>query len=406
MKILAVSELWPPASGSFVFEQIKAVAPFVSVTVAVLVPHAPNLPRYRAQRSPHANKSFGPCCMPELGEGVEVYYLHYRTIPELSKYVNSLQARSVLRRFLIQQKGRFDLIHAHFAYIAGFAAVSAGKRFGLPVIITAHGSDINVYTRRHPRTVVAARMTIWGLRHAAAVTVVSEDLKNKVSGLGVPDRNITVIPNGIRETFFYPRGKKFDLRRQLQLPQTGVCFLFVGNLVQVKGLEFLLNAFARFLEQESSTRVAPATLVMIGSGVLEMALKRQAEQLTIGRQIIWAGQRPYAEMPFWMSAAEFLLLPSLSEGYGLVILEALACGTPAIASRVGGVQEILTSPELGILVPPADSEALALAMRAALNKTWNVQNLVAYAHTHTWAERARCFLQLYHRLVPSKTASN
>jgi glycosyltransferase involved in cell wall biosynthesis len=401
VRILIVTELWPPASGSFVFEQVESIAKFVSTTVAVLVPLVPNLSRYRSQRSPHTNKPFGPCQIPELGQGVTVYYLRYKTIPELSRYLDSWQAWRALQHFLDHQRERFDLIQAHFAYTAGFAAASAGQRFHIPVIVTVHGSDINYYTRRNPRNWVAAIFTICGLRHATAIIAVSEDLKQKVAALGVPEHRITVLPAGIPESLFFPRGEKRALRRQLQLPENDILFLYVGNFVRVKGLEFLLKAFARV-----HTRLPQATLLMVGDGEAEAALKQLANTIGIDQHIIWAGRKLHAEIPFWMSAADLLVLPSLSEGYGLVLVEALACGTPVIASRVGGIPEILISPDFGEMAPPGDSEALAQAMLAATEKTWDRKKIVAYAQAHTWAQRTQSLLQVYQSVLAHGAKNN
>jgi glycosyltransferase involved in cell wall biosynthesis len=307
-----------------------------------------------------------------------------------------MQAFRALRRFLHGKRERFDLIHAHFAYVAGYAAVRAGRRFRIPTIVTVHGSDVNYYTRRHPRNWAAALATILGLRHATAITAVSNDLKNKVAALGVPDYRITVVPDGIDESVFFPRGERTALRRQLQLPETATVFLYVGNFARVKGLEFLLQAFASV-----RAHLPRAILVMVGKGELEVELKEHAQISGISQHVIWAGRKPHAEIPLWMSAADLLVLPSLSEGYGLVILEALACGTPAIASQVGSVPEILISDELGVMVPPSNSEALARAMLEAVGKSWDTKKLVAYAHANTWAERAPHFLKVYQSVLAS-----
>ncbi len=390
MKILFVTELWPPHGGSFVLDQVKSVAAFVSATVVVLIPHPPGFSRYCSMRSRFADKF----AEPELADEIPVYYLRYRTIPEFGKYLNSIQAFRSLAQFLRERRDRFDLVHAHFAYTTGFAAVCAGRSFGLPVIVTAYGSDIYFYTRRTPKNLVAAWFTIWGLRHATAITALSNDLAAKIAALGVSGPKITVIPLGINGTTFFPRGEKAALRRQLQLPDNGHLFLFVGNWVPVKGLTFLFDALAKVCQQFPAAKLA-----MIGQGKLEPLLKQQAQQLGIEKQIIWVGPRSHAEIPFWMSAADFLVLPSLSEGYGLVVLEALACGTPVIASQVGGIPEILISNDYGALVPPHNSEALARAMLGAIDKNWETKKLVDYAHTGTWSARTQKLVQVYKNLL-------
>ena len=400
MRILIVTEMWPPHSGTFVVEQIKSLAPFISITVAVLVPCPPDWPRYHSRRSPLTAMLEGPQHMPESGDQVSVYYLRYQTIPELGKYLNSRQAYHILAKFLQEHKD-FDLIHAHFAYVLGYAAVRAGQNLRLPVVVTTHGSDINYYTRRTLNNWTAAWPTIWGLQHANAVTVVCEDLRKKVFSLNIPNERITIIPAGVRENIFFPRGDKRVLRQQLKLSEKDMILLFVGNLISVKGLKFLFTALV-----QACKRISSIKLVIIGGGELENSLKKLAQTVGIAQNIIWAGRKPHAEIPLWMSAADFLVLPSLSEGYPMVVLESLACGTPVIASRVGGIPEILVSPDFGIMIPSHDSEALAQAIFAAAEKKWDHAKLASYAKANTWAERAERFLQVYQGLLGQAIKKN
>lgn len=400
MKILIVTEMWPPHSGTFVVEQIKSLAPFISIVVVVLVPNPPNWRRYRSRRSPLTEMPEGPQLMPGFGAQVVIYYLQYHTIPELGKYLNSIQAYRVLLKFLQQHKS-FDFIHAHFAYILGYAAVRAAQQLHLPVVVTAHGSDINYYTRRTPTNWAAAWPTIWGLRHATAVTVVCEDLREKILSFNVPAERMTIIPAGVQENIFFPRGEKKSLRQQLKLSEKDTILLFVGNLIPVKGLKFLFRAFKQVCEKHSSIK-----MIIIGGGDLEVSLKKFAHTLGIEPNIIWAGRKTHSEIPFWMSAVDFLVLPSLNEGYPMVVLEALACGTPVIASRVGGIPEILVSPDFGIMVPSCDSEALAQAILNVVSKNWDQTKLVAYARANTWAERAQRFLKVYHNVIKKTAATN
>jgi glycosyltransferase involved in cell wall biosynthesis len=135
---------------------------------------------------------------------------------------------------------------------------------------------------------------------------------------------------------------------------------------------------------------------------LESSLKQLAPAVGIERNIIWAGRKPHAEIPIWMSAANFLILPSLSEGYPMVVLESLACGTPVIASRVGGIPEILVSDDFGTMVQPRDSEALTQAILNAIDKKWDSAKLVAYAHANTWTERAQRFMKVYQDVLKTE----
>jgi len=405
LKILIVTELWPPNGGSFVFEHVRAMTKFAHIDVAVLVPIVPRLSRYRTNQSPFTElaRQSGPHRIAELGEDTAIHYLPYRTIPEFSKYLNSWQARRVLVNFLRRHPKRFDIIHAHFAYTVGFAAACAGQRFHIPVVITAHNSDVNFYTLLKPRNFVAALFTIWGLRHVAVVNVVSADLKKKVLALGVPEHKIAVIPVGVPGSIFRRRGEKKHVRGELGLSENDIIFLFVGYLIPRKGGQFLLKAFAHVCKQLSLELATKTMLIMIGSGALEGEWKQLAKDLGIERRVIWLGTKPNSEISSCMNAADFLVLPSLGEGTPTVIMESLACGTPVIASRVGGIPDILVSPDFGMMVPPADSEALAHAMLEAIDKPVNKEKILAYGQTHTWNERIKQLLSLYQSVLSRHT---
>jgi len=407
MRVLIVTEMWPPNSGSFVFEHVRALADFARIDVVVLVSVPPSLRRYQKFQSSLAALAHqaGPHRMPELGPQASIYYLPYRTIPEISKYINSWQALRSLVNFLRRRLERFDLIHAHFAYTAGFAAAWAGKRFRIPVVITAHNSDIHVYSRRRPRNFVAALFTIWGLRHVAALNVVSADLAKKVLALGVPEHKIAVIPVGVPASIFYRRGEKKIIRRQLGLSENAIIFLFVGYFIARKGGQFLLRAFADVCRRLPAEKAAKMSLLMIGNGELETDWKQLAKNLEIERQIIWPGAKPNSEISAWMNAADFLVLPSLGEGTPTVLMESLACGTPVIASRVGGVPEILISPDFGTIVPPGDSDALANAMFEAIAKPVDTKKISRYGQTHTWDERIKRLLNLYQNVLGNQRHS-
>lgn len=252
---------------------------------------------------------------------------------------------------------RPDLVFAPWAYPDGWAAVQLGHRAGLPVVIKVHGSDI-LQLSRHPRR---SRGTIEALRQADGVIAVSHDLKERVVAMGADGARVRVLYDGIDSELFHP-GPQDAARIRLarDFDMRGPVVLYIGNLLPVKGLEVLIDAFAKLAGQG-----VDFTGLLIGQGPLRARLEAQIARRGLRGRVELLGPRPHDQLPDWYRAADFFVLPSYSEGVPVVLLEAIACGTPIVASRVGGIPEIA---HLGDsrLVPAGDTAALAEAIRAGI----------------------------------------
>jgi glycosyltransferase involved in cell wall biosynthesis len=218
-----------------------------------------------------------------------------------------------------------------------------------------HGSDfllLDAYPARRGRTLEA-------LEQADGIIAVSEDLRNRMIQAGIDGAKIEVIYDGVDRDQFCPASQA-DARSQLGVPADAKMILFVGNLVKVKGIEVLIEAF-RQLQSDSSEAIC----YLIGHGKLRRRLEKKIRSEKLAARIKLLGGRPHAELPNWYRAADLLVLPSYSEGVPCVLLEAAACGTPFVASSVGGIPEIA---HLGPnqLVPPGDPAALCNAMQQML----------------------------------------
>jgi glycosyltransferase involved in cell wall biosynthesis len=172
-------------------------------------------------------------------------------------------------------------------------------------------------------------------------------------------RGIEVVHNGADATSFAPK-PKVEARRKLGLPTTGALVCFVGFLREEKAVEYLLEGFAQL-------RRPDAKLCLVGDGPLKESLVAQSRKLGIGDACIFAGNRPHDEIPFWLSAADCLVLCSLSEGLPTVLPEAMLCRVPIVATPVGGVPEIIHDGETGLLVACKDSGAIARALQSLLS---------------------------------------
>jgi glycosyltransferase involved in cell wall biosynthesis len=162
--------------------------------------------------------------------------------------------------------------------------------------------------------------------------------------------------------------------------------LFVGNLVAVKGVDVLLKAWSRLAA--AGVLGSEDRLAIVGDGPERGRLQAQAEALGLGPRVAFAGAVAFAEVPRWMAASDVLCLPSRSEGTPNVVVEALASGVPVVATRVGGVPELVRQGENGLLVPPEDAPALAEALASALVRPWDGPALRASVAHLTWERLA------------------
>ena len=318
---------------------------------------------------------------------LEVYHPRYPLFPGFLMvlhgvfvFLGSLRLASRLHR-----EFRFDCIDAHYVYPDGFAATLLGMALKLPVFISARGTDVNLFP--HFRTI--RPFIVWSLRKTAGIIAVSAALKTSIIGLGIPEESICVIPNGVDSKRFFPRDRAVT-RQRLKVPSDQNIAVSVGSLTESKNHRLLVSAFAEVLRDYPKSR-----LYIIGEGTLRQALEAliRAEQLE--KNIVLAGPQPNEEIALWLSAADVSCLTSCREGWPNVLMESIACGTPVVATRVGGIPEILCSPELGILVDE-NKESVAAGVKRAFATVWDRRAMKQYAEERGWdnvATEAASFLE-------------
>lgn len=272
-----------------------------------------------------------------------------------SNLKSSLWARMLVPVFLmgfllsaIRMIGRCQVVHCHWT-ICGLIGYLATRVFRRPVVLSVRGSDVNLFS-----TGLMGRVSrrIW--RSMDVIIAVSQDLARALEANGVESSKIRVVYNGVGEEF---RPLEKDAARlKLSLPATRFIVLFLGLLAPVKGVENLLKAVEAIEDSQ-------LLCVLVGAGPLRETLEQQARQGGFMSRVHFAGQRPREEVVDWLNAADLLVLPSYSEGRPNVVLEAMACGRPVIASRVGGVPELVTDGVTGRLVAAGDSTELSAVIR-------------------------------------------
>jgi teichuronic acid biosynthesis glycosyltransferase TuaC len=317
---------------------------------------------------------------------LEAFHPRYFLVPKISMLVHGLAmfrgSKDIVRELHSERK--FDCIDAHYVYPDGFAAVLLGRSLGIPVIVSARGTDISLF----PTFRTIRPMIRWTLENSAGAVGVSNALKDLMLELGAPADRAAAIGNGVDIERFQPMGRE-DARRKLEMPEDSEIVVAVGNLVPVKGHEFLIPAIARLVARHPKIR-----LYIVGEGVAREALEAMARKAGVQDRVFFVGRKPNEELKHWYSAADVSCLASSREGWANVLLESLACGTPVVATRVWGTPEIISSPELGVLVDQS-AESIAGGLEQALQKQWDREYLARYAASRTWdvvAEEVENFL--------------
>ena len=281
-------------------------------------------------------------------EGVEVFRPAMPMGPGYSTYrFESALYYMAVRRLVarLRRDFPFELIHAHFTYPDGVAAVELGKRYRVPVVITEH-IPWDVWSEKYPGVLARAARAAG---ECACHISVSESVRKSVAGSVANEGNLVVVPNGVDGSVF--RIAPDSPRR---IPNQ---ILFAGAVRPVKGVDVLLGALRRIVD-----RGRDAKLTIVGEAFFdsyrkeEQRLRQIAKDLALEDRVHFAGKKSPHDLARCMQAASVLVLPSRIESFGAVLLEALACGTPVVATRSGGPEEIVTE-QVGVLTPPGGGSA-------------------------------------------------
>ncbi len=238
----------------------------------------------------------------------------------------------------------FDIIHAHYAIPQGFLGLLLKKVKKKPLVITVHGSDILVLGKNRITKFFVASV----LKNADCIIAVSRHLKRRVIDLGVEESKVKVIYAGI----------SFSLKNEKEEKERRV--VYIGSLVKQKGVDILLKAF----------KDIDAELFIVGNGKERDNLEKIA-----GKKVYFLGEMENLDKIF--SKASVLVLPSREEGFGLVLLEAMSRGIPVVATRVGGIPEVINKKN-GLLVERENVEELRKAISSILNNRKTAKKLSSY----------------------------
>lgn len=387
LRIAVVTRYFPssgePWQGRSAYQTIRVLSRHAKVKVFYPNAAYPRSLQPRSRLYDSLDRSFAP-------PGVDVGYFDFPALPLVSRPFNGVLAA----RRLAPHVREFapDLIFSIFLYPDSYAALLIAKQIGVPLVAMGIGSDI--HSIGDP---ISAMYTRRVLRGADFVVTVSDDLRRRALAMrATPERSRSVV-NGCDLSVFKVRDK-VESRSQLGLSLDAECTVYIGRTDVKKGLRELVEAVAALQSSRPNLR-----LYMVGQGPDRPSIEQAIRAHNAERYISLLPPCAPDDVAAWMSAADVVTLPSYMEGCPNVILEALACGRPVVATRVGGIPEIM-SEECGRLVPPRDAVALREALESALTTTWDARQISAH-WGRSWDTVAQELMDIFESVATQRQAA-
>jgi glycosyltransferase involved in cell wall biosynthesis len=377
LKIAVVSRYFPssgePWQGRSAYQTIRALNSQADVHVFYPNSAYPSFLRPRTRLFKALDPNYSPA-------GVSVSYHDYPALPLLSRPFNGALAAHTLLPHI--RAFRPDLIFSIFLYPDSYAALQIAKKLRVPLVAMGIGSDIHSIGDR-----LSAMYTRKVLEQADFLVTVSEDLRQKALAMGAKPETSRAVINGCDLSIFHVRDRA-EARRHLNLDPDAEIVLYIGRMDMRKGLGELVEASAKLHAAHPNLQV-----YMVGEGPDRSQIVQAVEGVHAAGYILALPPCQPDDVAIWMAAADVVTLPSYMEGCPNVVLEALACGRPVVATRVGGIPEIM-SDACGRLIPPRDANALAQALNAALSAEWDAASICAH-WSRSWTTVAQELLDIF-----------
>ena len=392
LKILVLSSLYPnevqPRHGIFIEHRVAHLA-LAGDEIRVVAP-VPWFPSRHAKFGQYAR--LARIRATAVRRGIPISHPRYPVIPKIGMTgAPVLMAAALYPRLVaLRREFDFDVIDSYYLYPDGVAAALLARWLDRPFTMTALGSDVT----QIPDAMLARRMILAAIRRAAAVTTVAGALRDRLVALGAPADRLSVVLHGVDLDLFRPPSDRAALRAKLgMIAPTVMC---VGYLVDNKGIDLAIRAIAG---------LPGVRLLIAGTGPCAPALKALAESLGAVDRIDFLGHVNQGALPDLYGAVDVVANCSEREGISNVLLEALACGTPLVATPVWGSPEVVSAPEAGILTQGRTDTAIADAIAQLIAHPPDRGKTRTYAETFNWHETGRLHHALLGRAIADRAAA-
>jgi len=391
LKLLFVTNAFPtpvePRRGIFTYQLVKHLEDHFDMTVVCPLPWFPatgGLSRIKK----YQNYSLVP---PSYAfNGITVFSPKYPLIPRFSESLHASLMYFGIARCLkrLHSRNHFQAVNSHWLYPDSAAVERAAHDLGIPHIATGMGCDVNhdIYDPAKRSSLLAL------LKSVMAVTVKAESLKQVLINNGANPAKISVIPNGVDTTKFRILDQG-QCRTNLGLTGRNPLILYVGRLSEEKNVATLIRAIAQLV---SSGEIID--LAVVGSGPLDNELTRLSNELGVNGNVRFYGDVDHETISTWMGAADYFCLPSFREGCPNVVLEALACGKPVIASRVGAIPDFVSASN-GILFNPENLTDVVTSITSALATDWDPLAISRTVQDLSWDATAANYARVIHAVA-------
>jgi teichuronic acid biosynthesis glycosyltransferase TuaC len=387
LKIAVVTRYFPnsaqPTHGRSAYETLRVLGREADVHVFYPNSRYPSLLKPRSRTYDVLDASYRP-------PDVKVSYYDYFALPMVSRPFNGWMAA----RTLLPQVRNFapDLIFSFVLYPYAYAALQIGKALSVPVVAMGIGSDIHSIGDR-----LSAVNTRTVLRGVDFLVTVSDDLRKKAVAMGASPEKSRAVVNGCDLSVFYVKDR-LEARLKLGIDPAVEAVVYIGRMDVKKGLRELVEAAASLHSQRPNLHV-----YLVGEGPDTTLIESAIQGINATGYIHVMPACVFDDVAVWMAAADLVTLPSYMEGCPNVVLEALACGRPVVATNVGGIPEIM-SDDCGRLVPPRQPAELALALASVLDRKWDAAAISAH-WSRSWSTVAAELLEIFESLVSKRRAT-
>jgi D-inositol-3-phosphate glycosyltransferase len=353
----------------------------------------------------------------ELSSGVRVRHLNIGACSATKEELPALIPNLSEAFSKVLENEKYDVLHSHY-WISGKVAMPVAKKFGIPLAHTMHTmarvKNMNLAEGERPEPMIRVQGETQVVAAADALIANTDAEAASLVSLyeACPD-NVSVVSPGVDlYTFTAGSGRK-AAREAVGLPQDAHILAFVGRIQPHKGPEVLIRAVAEMLNHSPHLRTKLITIIMggaSGSGLGEVErLKDLVSWLNISDVVRFENPVPRAQIPQWYRAADLVCVPSYSESFGLVALEAQACGTPVVATAVGGLRTAVADGISGVLVdghdPRAWSSVLARLIQEPQRRVLLSMGAIEHASHFGWDATARGTLDIYDRIIATSASA-
>jgi len=362
IRVLILSHMYPKnnksISGIFVKQQLKDLRKHhCQIRVISPVPYVPKYFRNNPRR-----KEYSRISKTMSIEGIPVYYPRYIRAP--GTWFHGISCYSIYYGIIrevnkIIEEFQPHILHTYAITPDGYVGLMLKKKYKFPVICSLLGSDINVYPNYRPLTLNLTKKAISNIDQLISV---SKSLKFIAEKIALPKREIEVVYMGCNiEKFKNNRKSRRNIREKLGISSEEIVLLFVGSLIKKKGIFDLIDAFDQTYKKYKNLR-----LILVGKGSDYNKIVYRLNKLQLENKVYIVGEKIHDRIPEWVNASDIFVFPSYGEGLPNAVIEAMACSKPVIATRVGGIPEVIQDSKNGILIEKGNVRAITNAINCLI----------------------------------------